>query len=83
MTTDKLKILPNGYLAVYRIVGPRKYEIEVFDKDGVWQYTIKLPEGMTLNSEDFFSFGFSNIEEKDDFPVYVEYRVKNLPEIFK
>lgn len=82
MTTGKLTALPNGYLAVHRIVGPRKYEIEIFDKDGVWQYILKFPEGMIPYNENFYGFGFSNIEAKDDMYVYVEYKVKNFPEIF-
>ncbi len=37
---------------------------------------------MELRDPVFYDFGLSAIEDRDDMPVYVEYRVKNLPEIF-
>ena len=43
---------------------------------------MELPEGMELRRPVFIDFGFSTIEDRDEMPVYVEYRVKNLPEIF-
>jgi hypothetical protein len=78
----RLHSLPNGYLAVYRIAGVQEYEIDVFDSQGRYVYILKLPENVKLSSENFYDFGFSTIEVKDDFPVYVEYRITNLPEIF-
>jgi hypothetical protein len=83
MAIQEMKPLPNGYLAVYRITGIGKYEIDVFDSEGIFQYIIKLPAGMRLYSEQFYDFGFGNIEGKGDFPAYVQYRVKNLPDMFR
>lgn len=79
----RLHTLPNGYLAVYRISGVQKYEIDVFDSRGRYVYILKLPETVKLRYENFYDFGLTTIESRDDFPVYVEYRITNLPEIFK
>ena len=43
---------------------------------------MKVPEGIPLNRISFHDFGFSTQETRDDMPLYVEYSVKNLPEIF-
>jgi hypothetical protein len=78
----EMAILPSGFLAVYRVSGPREAEIDIYDPDGRYVYIMKLPEGMELRHAVFYDFGFSTQETRDDMPVYVEYRVKNLPEIF-
>jgi hypothetical protein len=78
----KMFTLPHGFLAVYRVSGLREAEIDIFDPDGRYIYIMKLPEGMELREPIFFISGFSTIEDRDDMPVYVEYRVKNFPEIF-
>lgn len=79
---QELTILPHGYLAVLRVSGPRETEIDIFDPDGRYVYIMKHPEDMELQNPCLYDFGFSNIETKEDMPVYIEYRVKNLPEIF-
>jgi hypothetical protein len=78
----QLEVLPNGYLAVYRISGLKEYEIDVFDDQGRYVYQIKFPENVDPLRASFYDFGFSAVKTVDDFPVYVEYRVKNLPKIF-
>lgn len=78
-----LKTLPNGYLAVYRVSGVKQFEIDVYDPEGKYVYLIKIPEDLVLEREQFFDIGFFNIEPREDFRVYVEYRIKNLPEIFR
>jgi hypothetical protein len=78
----QLEVLPNGYLAVYRISGLKEYELDVFDDQGRYLYQIEFPDKVNLERESFYDFGFSTIETADDFPVYVEYQVKNLREIF-
>jgi hypothetical protein len=83
MAIQEMKPLPNGYLAVYRITGLMKYELDVFDSEGRYQYILKLPEGMSLHSEQFYDFGLGTIEGRGDYPVYVQYRVKNLPDVFR
>ncbi len=82
MAVRELKVLPNGYMAVYRISGLKEYEMDVFDDQGRYMYKIECPENVDLNSASFYDFGLSTVETVNDFPVYVEYRVKNLPEIF-
>ena len=78
----KMFRLPHGFLAVYRVSGLREDEIDIYDPDGRYVYVMELPEGMELRRPVFLDFGFSTIEDRDDIPVYVEYRVKNLPDIF-
>jgi len=82
MAIKKMKVLPKGYLAVYRISGLKKCVIDIFDKSGKYVYMIESPERYPLDRADFYDFGFTTVETVDDFPVYVEYRIKNLPEIF-
>jgi hypothetical protein len=78
-----LKILPGGYLAVYRISGPKMFEIDVFDNEGKYLYVLMPPEGVSLENAEFYDFGFATKEvTEDEFEIYTEYRVKNLPEIF-
>ena len=74
--------LPNGYLAVYRVSGPQLSEIDVFDPEGKYVCVLKAPSEILPGRTKFYDFGFSTLETIDDFPVYVEYGVKNLPEIF-
>jgi hypothetical protein len=75
--------LPRGYLAALRISGPKKIEVDVYDPDGRYVHILRLPEGMRLERHRFYSFGFSTQETRDEYPVYQEYRVKNLPAIFE
>ena len=82
MAFKEMKVLPKGYLAVYRITGPKEYEVDIFDDQGRYVYKIETPENISLDRAAFYDFGFTTTETKDDFPVYVEYRIKNLPEIF-
>ena len=76
------EILPNGYLAVYRISGPKEFVIDIFDKEGRYIYAIDPSVNVLFDRAVFYDFGFSTIEYREDIPVYVEYKVKNLPEIF-
>jgi len=78
----KMKVLPKGYMAVYRISGLKKYVIDIFEESGKYVYMIEQPEDYPLDEADFYDFGFTTVETVDDFPVYVEYRITNLPEIF-
>ncbi len=80
----QLKILPGGYLAVYRISAPKVFEIDVFDKEGKYLYVLKPPAGISLENAEFYDFGFAmTAMTEDEFQVYVEYKIKNLPEIFQ
>lgn len=83
-----IEALPNGFFAVYRIVGAQKSELDIFDKDGRFLYTIKPSEEIPdLKSCIFFKnrvgtvskFEGTDVEDRD---VYQEFRINNLPEIF-
>jgi hypothetical protein len=74
--------LPKGYLAVYRVSGVKKFEIDVFDTQGRYLYALVPPPGVKMDRAQFFSSGFGTIEDAEDYPLYREYRVKNLPEVF-
>jgi len=77
-----VKALPRGYLAVYRVSGPKIFEIDVFDAEGRFVYILKASDEVSMEKARFYDFGFSTLETRNDFRFYVEYRVKNLPEIF-
>ena len=82
MAIKEMKVLPRGYLAVYRISGLKEYTIDIFDDKGNYVYAIDPSESPPLDKANFYDFGFTTVEMVDDYPVYVEYRIKNLPEIF-
>ena len=79
---QEMQVLPNGYLVVRRVSGVKKLEADVFDPEGRYLYAIRMPEGISLERTTFHGSGFSLIQYKEDYPVYVDYRVKNLPDIF-
>lgn len=79
-----IKTLPKGYLAVYRVSGPGYFEVDVFDQEGRFVYIMKPPQGVSLERAKFYGFGFSTTEATEDgFQIYVKYKIKNLPEIFR
>ena len=69
-------------MAVFRVSGMRQIEIDVFDKQGRYQYALELPAGLKTERMKFLPFGFALIESDGDFSVYREYKIKNLPEVF-
>jgi len=84
VSIKQLKILPGGYLAVYRISGPKVIEIDVFDNEGKYLYALKPPAGISLENAEYYDFGFATTEmTEDEFQVYVEYKITNLPYIFQ
>ena len=82
MAVKEITMLPKGYLAVYRISGIKETEIDVFDPEGRFIYILKMPENIELRETAFYDFGFSTIDLRGDYPIYYEYRITNLPEIF-
>jgi hypothetical protein len=82
MAIKSVKVLPRGYLAVYRISGPKMFEIDVYDPEGRFVYILKVPDEISMEEAIFYDFGFSTLESRDEFSFYVEYKVKNLLEIF-
>jgi hypothetical protein len=51
-----LAVLPKGYLAVYRIAGAKKIEMDVYEPDGKLEYILKFPEEITLEKAKFLRF---------------------------
>ncbi len=77
-----IRLLPKGYLAVFRVSGPQKSEIDVFSPKGECLYALIPPKDVNMGEAQFFSTGFAVIEQDGDYSVYREYRIKNLPEVF-
>jgi hypothetical protein len=79
-----MKTLPNGYLAVFRVSDVETVEVDVFDQEGRFVYIMKAPEEVSLEKAIFYSVGFAIKETQEDgLEVYVEYKIKNLPDIFQ
>ena len=78
----KILPLPRGHMGVYRVIGLKKTELDVFDSDGRYLYVLLTPVDLRTSWLRFFSTGFGTIEQDGDYSVYREYRIKNLPEIF-
>jgi hypothetical protein len=78
-----LRILPKGYLAVSWFSGIKESKTDIFNQKGEYLYIVQVPEDIPLARAKFYDFGFSTIVTREDMPIYVEYRIKNLPEIFK
>lgn len=79
-----IKTLPKGYLAVYRVTGVKTCEVDVFDQEGRFVYIVKSPQGVSLETAKFYGFGFTTREtQEDEFLVYSEYKIKNLPDVFQ
>jgi hypothetical protein len=74
--------LPGGFLAVYRVTGPRDFGIDIFDPGGRFIYQLEIPEKISYRRVRFLGNIVSLTASVDDRHVYREYRVKNLPDIF-
>jgi hypothetical protein len=74
--------MPKGHLGVFRIIGTKKTELDIFDAEGRYLYALVVPPDLRTDSFKFFSSGYATIEPDGDYTVYREYRIKNLPEIF-
>jgi hypothetical protein len=79
---NSMQPLPNGYLLVRRVTGPKQTVIDVFGPDGKYLYLLLPPEGMDFNAAVFHARGFSRTAAEGDFRVYEDYRVLNLSEVF-
>ncbi|MCP5106016.1 MAG: hypothetical protein GY950_21710, partial [bacterium] len=73
--------LPNRHLAVYRLTGPRLYEIDIFDAQGQYVYQLKFPENLKYVTESFYGNQdrLTLVAAVDDRDICREYRIKNLP----
>jgi len=78
-----MTVLPNGYLAVKRITGLESVEIDLFDREGRLISTIlPSPAIPDLRGVTIFENSIGVISELAEKNIYVEYRVKNMKEIF-
>lgn len=74
-------LLPGGRLAVLRIKGIESYEIDIFDNEGRFIYTLLMPEDFPEQFE-FHEDRIAALKEEEDSYIYMEYQVLNLPDIF-
>lgn len=74
--------LPKGHLGVFRITGPKKMELDIFDAEGRYVYAVVLPADVKFDIVQFFSTGFGTVEQDGDYSIYREYSIKNLPAVF-
>ncbi|MEW6406915.1 MAG: hypothetical protein AB1649_34490, partial [Chloroflexota bacterium] len=74
--------MPKGHLGVLRVTGAKNFEIDVFDDKGTFRYVLVPPAGVNMDGAQYFAGGFATVETDEDYSVYREYRIKNLPEIF-
>jgi len=81
-----LALLPKDYLAVTRItgVGKEDVEIDIFNAEGKLAHTI-LPsdEFPDLSKLKFFKDKVAIIKDIDDRDILIEYQITNLPDIYK
>ncbi len=80
---EEIRIMPKGFLAAFRWISVEESEIDVFDPAGRFVYTLALPDGIDLHHPFFFDSGIAGVIYGDETTTYVEYRIKNLPEIFR
>jgi hypothetical protein len=79
-----ISLLPNEFIAVFRITGVETpFEIDIFDSEGRYLYLAKMPKGISdLEGLKFLKNGVAGLKHLEERDIYVEYKVKNLPEIF-
>jgi hypothetical protein len=65
-----IRLLPKGYLAVFRVSGPGKFEIDVFSPKGECLYALIPPTDVKMDKAYFFSSGFATVEQDGDYSVY-------------
>lgn len=81
---SNIKALPGGYLMVMSTQDINKVSYDLFSPDGEFAYVLKFPEKISVNrSGKFYPDGTLGIlEEEGNSEYYIEYRIKNLPEVF-
>lgn len=82
LAISSLKVIPKGHFAVYFNKNLSEHEIWVFDKDGRFQYIFDFPGKTSIRPSSFTKNGFMAIERSGDRDFYIEYKIKNMPEIF-
>jgi len=80
----EIEVLPLGYLAVKRFTGLETVEIDIFDGEGRFSYSIQASEELPdLSGLRFFKSTIGIIKQLSEKNVFLEYRVTNLPEIYR
>jgi len=82
LAISSLKVLPKGHFAVYLNKDFSERDIWVFDKDGRFQYIFDFPGKTSIRPSLFTKNGFAANERGGDRDFYIEYKIKNMPEIF-
>ncbi|MCP4149713.1 MAG: 6-bladed beta-propeller [bacterium] len=81
-----IKALPNGYIGCLRYVpGQEDTQLDIFNKDGIFVYTLQPSAGVSnLIKLAFLGNGkVATIENIDERDIYVEYKIKNHPNLFE
>jgi hypothetical protein len=63
--------------------GREQSALDGFDPDGNFVYILQPPAGVALLDATFHERGFAVVEVRGDSLVYADYRVVNLPEVFR
>lgn len=74
--------MPGGNLGVFFISGFKKLSLDIFNPEGNYIYQVIIPEELNMTGAKFLSDGFATIIDTDDGYKYIEYQIKNLPDIF-
>lgn len=77
-----IKALPHGYLLVMSVKDKDNYYYDVFGPQGKFLYQLEFPKRITLAFKIYPDATLAMLTRKKDQEFYVEYRIKNLPEIF-
>lgn len=81
---NNIYLLPSGHFILRRIIGYQKYEMDIFDGDGQFIYTVKPgPLYPDFSRAGFVKGKLVVFQEVDDRDVVILYAIKNLPHIFK
>ncbi len=79
-----ITLLSKGFIAISRITGLNTpFEIDIFDSKGRYLYLVKVPGEITgLERLKILKNGVAGLKHQEEKDIYMEYRVKNLSEIF-
>lgn len=79
----RIEFIPGGHFVVHRKIALGKDEVDIFDKEGRFIYTLQTSDEIpNFITAIFLKNKVMFIKNLDDRDVYVQYRIKNLPEIF-
>jgi hypothetical protein len=83
-TIRNLYLLPKNYFGIIRSLNYDQDEFDIFDPEGRFVYILKAPKQIpNLWGIYFFDDGLGVIIHDSERDIYREYKVKNLPQIFK